>query len=179
MKLPFVSGYAEQYYLTTEEGLDQAILDKADYWYIDGSLPSEYPLNWISQRIDALNAKIEQFNVKPVFHGNFKLPLSSDVESVREISVQNVYREIDLSAELSAPLIVHGGAIVEPRLVIKAKKDGLSAYLKSIDSILTYATKKKVTILCLNRFSTSALNLMNTSLTSDFLRIGYIHVYLV
>jgi L-ribulose-5-phosphate 3-epimerase len=150
MSLPFVTGYAEQFYLIAEEGLIQACKDQADYWYIDGSLPSEYPDQWDAARIKTLKQQIDQSTAKPIFHGNFKLPLSSDVEEVRRISVKKVYEEIDLSAALSATLIIHGGSIVEPRLVTKAKQTGLENYLKSIDEIASYALSKGVVVLLEN-----------------------------
>ncbi len=150
MTIPFVTGYAEQLYLTAEEGLKQAIQDKADYWYIDGSLPHEYPENWTTARLAALQTQIDKNKVTPIFHGNFKLPLSSDIDDVRETAIKQVYAEIDISSVLEAPLIIHGGAIVEPRLVIKAKKVGIDNYLKSIDKICNYANKKNVAILLEN-----------------------------
>jgi len=138
----FITAYAQQHYFLAEQGIAQAKKDGANYWYIDGSLPEEYPENWSNQRITSLVQQIQTYDIKPVFHGNFKLPLSSDVLEVREMAVKKVLSEIDLSAELSAPLIIHGGAIVEPRLVIKAKKEALDNYLRSLDIIVSYAEKK-------------------------------------
>src|SRR3990167_6633403 len=146
----YITAYAQQHYFLAEQGIMQAKNDCADYWYIDGSLPEEYPENWSDKRITALLQQIQIENVKPIFHGNFKLPLSSDVANVREVAVKKVLSEVDLSAELSAPLIIHGGAIVEPRLVIKAKKEALDNYLLSLDTIVSYAEKKGVTILLEN-----------------------------
>ncbi|OAI49443.1 hypothetical protein AYO45_02445 [Gammaproteobacteria bacterium SCGC AG-212-F23] len=146
----FISAYAQQHYFLAEEGIEQAKKDRANYWYIDGSLPEEYPENWSPQRIDSLTDKIVSHRVYPIFHGNFKLPLSSDISTVRATAVTRVCDEIDLSAELAAPLIIHGGAIVEPRLVVKAKKKALDSYLQSLDKIIAYAEKKKVTILLEN-----------------------------
>lgn len=146
----FITAYAQQHYFFAEEGIMQAKQDNTNYWYIDGSLPEEYPHNWSTQRITSLVNQINEFNIKPIFHGNFKLPLSLDVAAVRETAVKEVLAEVDLSAELGAPLIIHGGAIVEPRLVIKAKKEGLDNYLKSLDTIVAHAEKKGVTILLEN-----------------------------
>lgn len=146
----FATAYAQQLYLFAEEGIQQAKKDGADYWYIDGSFPEEYPQLWSDQRIHELNELIHELQVKPIFHGNFKAPLASDVEAIRQVAVENVFAEIDLAAKLSAPLIIHGGAIVEPRLVIKAKKEALDAYLRSLELIVNYAKKKNVMILLEN-----------------------------
>ncbi|HSW68539.1 MAG TPA: sugar phosphate isomerase/epimerase family protein [Gammaproteobacteria bacterium] len=146
----FITAYAQQHYYWAERGIIQASEDGANYWYIDGSLPGEYPEKWSIQRIASLNKMIRQYNVKPIFHGNFKLPLAADVLQVRERAVRSVFDEVDLCSELSAPLILHGGVIVEPRLVIKAKKDALDNYLRSIEFIVEYAREKNVTVLLEN-----------------------------
>lgn len=146
----FATGYAQQLYLLAEEGIHQAKKDNAQYWYVDGSFPEEYPNLWTEERIAGLNKLIDTLAVKPIFHGNFKAPLASDIEEVRKKSVDNVYAEIDLAANLKAPLIIHGGAIVEPRLVIKAKKNALDHYVRSLEAIVTYAQQKNVLILLEN-----------------------------
>lgn len=145
-----ITAYAQQHYYMAEEGLIQAKTDGADYWYIDGSFPEEYTDNWSSERVKSLNQKINTHNIKPIFHGNFKLPLAADVLHVRKSAVRNAFSEIDLCADISAPLILHGGVIVEPRLVLKAKKEALDNYLRSIESIVSYAQKKRVRILLEN-----------------------------
>ncbi len=146
----YISAFAQQHYHLAEPGIIQAKTDKADFWYIDGSLTEEYPSNWSVLRISSLVQQINAYNIKPIFHGNFKLPLSSDILSIREMAIKEVLAEIDLAKELSACIIVHGGAIVEPRLVIKAKKKALDSYIKSLEIIVSYAEKKRVTVLLEN-----------------------------
>lgn len=145
-----ITAYAQQLYFFAEQGIEQAKTDGANYWYIDFSLPEEYPKNWSVERIDALIKQIQINQIKPILHGNFKIPLATDIDNVRNEALKTVLSEVDLAAELSAPLIIHGGAIVEPRLVIKAKRDALHHYLKNLESIVTYAAKKGVTILLEN-----------------------------
>src|SRR5579872_7157044 len=145
-----IKGYAQQLYYLAEEGIQQAYKDGAQYWYVDGSFPEEYPDQWTKERIDSLVKKINEYNITPLFHGNFKAPLSSDITHVREVGIKTVIAEIDLAAELSAPLILHGGVIVEPRLVIKAKKIALDNYIRSLDVIVSYAERKNVQILLEN-----------------------------
>jgi sugar phosphate isomerase/epimerase len=146
----FVTEYGQQLYLSAEDGAIQANKDGATYWYIDGSFPEEYPEHWSDERIAALNKQVTELGVKPILHGNFKAPLASDVEDVRKAAVANVLKEVELASKLSAPLIIHGGAIVEPRLVLKAKKDALDQYVKSLQTIAAYAKEKNVIILLEN-----------------------------
>lgn len=144
IQIPFVSAYAQQQYLSAEEGIVSAKKEQCDYWYIDGSLDSEMPNNWTKKRVDNLRTLIECYDVKPIFHGNFKSPLSSDVEEIRQAAVAYTKKEIDLAYWLNAPLILHGGAVVEPRLIRKVKQIALENYLLSVSELFEYAHKKEV-----------------------------------
>lgn len=144
--LPFVTGYAQQEYLPAEKGILSAKKENCDYWYIDGSLESEMPENWHHKRIDCMLKQIADLKVKPIFHGNFKSPLASDVEDIRKAAVVYTKKEIDIAHYLNAPLILHGGAIVEPRLIRKVKQKALEHYLISVNELYEYAQTKKVNL---------------------------------
>lgn len=146
----FVTAYAQQQYLLAEEGIEQARIDQANMWYIDASLVEEYPKNWSSNRIDTLLKNIDNYKIKPLLHGNFKLPLASDVSEVRQAAIEIACQEVELASRLDAPLIIHGGAIVEPRMVRAAKRKALDDYLRSLDVIINKAAKKGVLILLEN-----------------------------
>lgn len=145
-KLPFVNGYALQCYLTAEDGIILASKHNYEYWYIDGSMDTEAPLMWNKERIKNILSLMEKYKTKPIYHGNFKVPLASDVNMLRMAAIEYVKQEIDLAAQLGCPLIIHGGAIVEPRLVIKAKKHAIKNYLSSILALTDYAEKKNITL---------------------------------
>lgn len=142
----FVTGYALQNYSCAERGIVDAFLNGYQYWYIDGSLSSDIPKAWDTQRIENMISMIEQYKVRPIFHGNYKVPLSSDVDELRETAVEYTKKEIDLASELSAPIIIHGGAVVEPRLIHSVRKQALNNYLSSLDELHSYAIKKNVFI---------------------------------
>jgi L-ribulose-5-phosphate 3-epimerase len=144
INIPFAAAYAQQQYLSAEEGILCAKNENCDYWYIDGSIDSEIPEHWTKKRIDGLLKLIEAYSVKPIFHGNFKSPLASDVDEVRKASIAYTKKEIDLASWLNAPLILHGGVVVEPRLVRKVKKIALENYLCSVSELLEYAQKREV-----------------------------------
>lgn len=142
--LPFVQGTVLNAYLHAEEGLKHAQAHGCSHWYVDGSLDSEMPSTWTEVRIDALNRMIQETGVRPVFHGNYRAPLSTDIEVVRTAAVASVLQEIDVCAKLHAPLILHGGAIVEPRLVESAKVRALDKFVESLLEIERYARSKQV-----------------------------------
>jgi len=144
--LPFVRGYALQNYSPAEKGIIDAVQNTYHYWYIDGSLDSEIPKQWNSERIANIVKMIEQYKVYPIYHGNFKVPLSSDVDELRFAAIKYTKNEINLASKLSAPLIIHGGSIVEPRLVNKIKKKAINNFLSSLNVLCSYANSKNVTI---------------------------------
>lgn len=144
--LPFVSGIVLQQYHVAEEGILAASKNRCSHWYIDGSLPTDFIDGWSEERINNLKKMIIKYGVSPIFHGNFKVPLASDVEQLRIAAVNYTKAEIDICHKLSASLILHGGAIVEPRLIIKAKQEALKNYLLSLKELAEYAGEKNVTI---------------------------------
>lgn len=143
---PFVLGYALQEYFSAEEGILAAKKANYSHWYIDGSLESDVPNQWNSHRIDALLHQMEQYHITPLFHGNFKAPLASDVQELRQAAIAYTKKEIDLASVLQAPIILHGGAIVEPRLVNKLKREALENYLDTLYILSEYAYKRNVRI---------------------------------
>ena len=82
-----IEGYALQLYLKAEEGMLYAYDNNYQYWYIDGSIYSDFAINWDEERINNLAIDCKKIGMKPVFHGNFKSAQSSDVEPIREESV--------------------------------------------------------------------------------------------
>src|SRR5205085_2390610 len=137
---------ASQNYLLAEEGVLSASQNNANYWYIDVSLSEEHPDKWSTDRINRLLSLVTHYQVFPIIHGNFKVPLASDVELLRKTSVEYVKKEIDFAERLNAPLIIHGSVIVEPRLVSKVKKIALDQFVLSIETLLEYAEKRGVTL---------------------------------
>lgn len=150
MKLPFVTSYAIQNYLSAEIGIIEAHKNNFNHWYIDASLESERPSKWDNNRIDNVKKLCQHYKVTPLLHGNYKIPLASDVEELQIFSIDYVKKEIDLAGKLDAPLIIHGGVLVEPRLINSTKKKSLQIFLSSLDKLLNYASSKNVDILLEN-----------------------------
>lgn len=142
----FIKHTALQRYEAAEFGIRSAVEYGFSHWYIDFSLPTESMAMWSSARIDKIQTLIEKTKVLPIMHGNFKSPLASDLTEVRLAAIEYTKKEIDIAAQFNAPLIVHGGGIVEPRLVKYAKKTALDGYVASLDVLLNYAANKGVEI---------------------------------
>jgi sugar phosphate isomerase/epimerase len=143
----YMNGVAQQNYLKAEQGILEAAAQGYSHWYIDGSLPGERPAEWTTSRIEALQETMGRLNVKPVYHGNFKAPLGSDVPELGGAALDYIKREVDLSASLGgAPVIVHGGGIVEPRLVIEARRTGLAMLIDNLGELVEYARQRNVEI---------------------------------
>lgn len=143
----YITAAAQQDYLKAEDGILKAAEQGYSHWYIDGSLPGERPGDWNYQRIRTLNEMIATVGVKPIYHGNFKAPLGSDVPELGRSALEYIKREVDLSAAIGgAPVIVHGGGIVEPRRVIEARRSGLSMLIKNVAELVEYARQQNVEI---------------------------------
>ncbi len=144
--IPFATSFALQEYHSAEDGLMEAVKANYTHWYIDGSLEENFTEAWDEKRICTLQEKIQRHNVKPIYHGNYKVPLASDISILRQTAIEYTKKEIDLASYFNSPVIIHGGAIVEPRLVNKAKKAALDNYLDSIQVLLEYAKAKNIEI---------------------------------
>jgi len=144
--LPFMTGLAHQKYQKAEDGIKDAFYSGCSHWYIDGSLHTDMVINWSDERIENMRQMIEKYLCKPIFHGNFKAPLASDVTTFSTAAIAYVKQEIDLCARLNCPLIIHGGAIVEPRAVLLAKRLGLKNFLQALEELSVYADSKQVDI---------------------------------
>jgi sugar phosphate isomerase/epimerase len=143
----YVTATAQQNYLTAELGIQEAAKQGYSHWYIDGSLPGERPADWSEKRIKAMRETISKVGVKPIYHGNFKAPLGSDVREMSGAALEYIKREVDLSSALGgAPVIVHGGGIVEPRLVIEARRSGLNTLIDNLGELVDYARERNVEI---------------------------------
>jgi L-ribulose-5-phosphate 3-epimerase len=142
----FASGFALQGYHTAEEGLHVACENGYQHWYIDFSLPTEILDTWTPTRINQLLLLLKQWQLAPIFHGNFKVPLASDVSDLRKAAVNYTKKEIDIAAYFKAPLIIHGGGIVEPRHVRQAKLNALDNLLFSLEELISYANNLGVTL---------------------------------
>lgn len=142
----FMVGYGVQRYHKAEEGVVNASHEKCTHWYIDGAEHSDRAAEWSDSRIDNMKDLMAKYGIKPIYHGNFKVPIASDVPEIRKKGVGYVYSEIDVAAKLGAPLILHAGGIVEPRDVKGSKERALNGYIDSLKDLSAYAEEKGVVL---------------------------------
>ncbi|EIJ36950.1 sugar phosphate isomerase/epimerase family protein [Thiothrix nivea] len=142
----FVSGIGMQNYLVAEEGIKVAGDNKCDYWYIDGSNYEDAPEQWTSKRIEYIREKTIEYKIYPIYHGNFKNPIATDVALLRSSALSYLKKEIYLAHQLKAPLIVHAGGIVEPKKVNLALKCALSGFIENMKEAFKYAEDLNVEI---------------------------------
>lgn len=139
-----MTGSIIQQYHNAEEGAEHAFKNSYTHWYIDGANTDDQPNRWSDIRIENMRKKISSLGVKPVFHGNFKAPLASDVPELRQAALNYLKTEIDLAAKLDAPVILHGGGIVEPRSVKDALALAMDGYVDTVSKAMDYANGKGV-----------------------------------
>ncbi|GAB7529083.1 hypothetical protein PS3A_14920 [Pseudomonas sp. 3A(2025)] len=138
---------AQQNYLSAEAGLLLAQQEGYSHWYIDGSLEGERPTDFDTSRVLALNRLVLETGIKPIYHGNFKAPLGSDVKALANSALDYVKQEVDLCQALGCQsLIVHGGGVVEPRLVREACKIGLGNLIENLGQLVAYGKQHGVDI---------------------------------
>lgn len=143
----FMKAAAQQNYLSAEAGLLLARQEGYSHWYIDGSLEGERPADFDPPRVHALNRLILESGIKPIYHGNFKAPLGSDVKALANSALDYVKQEVDLCQALGCrSLIVHGGGVVEPRLVREACSIGLVNLIDNLQQLVAYGKQQGVDI---------------------------------
>lgn len=144
-KMPeFMTGCIMQQYHGAEEGAKFTADNGYTHWYIDGSNYEDIPSKWDESRIQNMRQMMNNLNVQAVYHGNFKNPLASDVPDIRKAALSYLQSEIDLCSRLGAPLIIHGGAIVEPRSVKEAMSVAIDGFVDVMVEVSSYAEARGV-----------------------------------
>lgn len=135
LTLPFADGIALQRYLPAEQGLINCHEEGGSHWYVDLSLPADQPSQWTPRRRSRLATAAAELGCQPVVHGNFRAPLASEIPEVRDGVWRYLETELALAAELDAPLIVHGGAVVEPRPTRSGRVEAVRRALDMVERL--------------------------------------------
>jgi L-ribulose-5-phosphate 3-epimerase len=145
-RISFAAGVATQEYLTAEEGAIRATEENCTHWYVDMSLPSDHAHEWPSPRRRSLAKLSGGLGVRPIVHGNFRVPLSTEIPEVAAGVRAYLTAELQLAADLGAPLILHGGALVDPRPTESGRWNALRRFLQSLEQALEVAGRVGVEV---------------------------------
>lgn len=142
-RLPFASSICVQRGAPVDEGIAFALAESCSRFYIECSY-EDRPQSWSDERIKRYVRRVAELALRPIVHGNYKLPVSHESASVRRGAVEGVKAEVDLAAEFGAPLIVHGSAIFTHRNAKLAREQALAAFTESVAELADYAAPKGV-----------------------------------
>ena len=138
-RIPFATSISVQESLPIDEAIAFAVAHRCSRFYIEGAYRADCSAAWDTRRVDHYRAVIDDHGLRPIFHGNYKLPLSHEDEDVREAAVRSVMREIDLAASLRAAVIVHGSCIFTHRKPAQARLEAIDAFTRSVSALYRYA----------------------------------------
>jgi sugar phosphate isomerase/epimerase len=135
---PFAESICVQRGALVDASIELALEYQCSRFYIECSY-EDAAESWSDARIAHYRARIAELCLRPIVHGNYRLPLCHDVSDVRAGAVIAVRREIDLASAFAAPLIVHGSAIFTHRNAKLSRQGGLDAFCESVQELADYA----------------------------------------
>ncbi|HEX4421816.1 MAG TPA: sugar phosphate isomerase/epimerase family protein [Kofleriaceae bacterium] len=138
-RIPFVTSVAAQQSLPIDEAIAFAVTHRCTRFYIEGAYHADRSDTWSPQRIEHYRAVIRNHGLRPIFHGNYKLPLAHEDEEVRQAAVRSVMREVDIAAALGAAVIVHGSCIFTHRKPMQARLEAIDAFARSVQALYCHA----------------------------------------
>ncbi len=149
--LPFATGLAAQQSLPIDEAMAYAAEHGCSRFYIEGAYRADCSDSWDEARVAKYRGLIRDSGLRPIFHGNYKLPLGHEDEAVREAAVRSVMREVDIvaglgGAELGAALIVHGSCIFTHKKPAQARLEAIDSFTRSAAALQAYAAPRGVEI---------------------------------
>jgi sugar phosphate isomerase/epimerase len=138
-RLPFATSIAVQESLPIDEAIAFAVAHQCSRFYIEGAYRADGAPTWDAPRVEHYRAVIADHGLRPIFHGNYKLPLAHEDEGVRAAAVRAVMHEIDLAASLGAAVIVHGSCIFTHRKPAQARLEAVDAFARSVLALCRHA----------------------------------------
>lgn len=144
--IPFITGFAAQRSLPYAESIQFAIENGCKVFYVECASRVDSVTSFCDDKVSKLIALAASKGVSPIVHGNYRNPLSSELDLVREAAVKYAMLEIDLAQKLNAPLIVHGSGLFTHNMINEYKAGALKAYKSSVIALAEYAQHKGVEI---------------------------------
>jgi sugar phosphate isomerase/epimerase len=141
-----MAGFGLQNYSVAEDGIVEAARQASTHWYIDGLIPENFPRQWDDRRIEGLLQLVHDHGPRPIFHGNFKIPLAHEVEELRHAGIRYTMSEIDIAHRLGTPIIIHGSVLVENKDPKAMRDRAIHLFLDSVRRIAEYASDRGVPV---------------------------------
>lgn len=144
--LPFLRGVAIQPSLPLHQAVAEAKSNQCTHVYVEGSYSADGAIAWTDEHFARAQEALGESGIKPIFHGNYKNPLSQDLEELRQAAVAYVKREVDIARRLEAPLIVHGSSIFSHGDPAKVRRQAIESFTRSVGEVVSYATDAGVPV---------------------------------
>jgi sugar phosphate isomerase/epimerase len=144
--LPFLRGVAIQPSLPLRQAVAEARDNQCTHVYVEGSYSADGAIAWTEEHFAEATQVLGESGIKPIFHGNYKNPLSQGLEELRRAAVAYTKREVEIAKRLDAPLIVHGSAIFSHGDPAKVRREAVESFTQSVGEVTEYATELGVQI---------------------------------
>lgn len=146
LELPFAKGVASQAYKRAEQSVLLAQKQGCSHCIIDLSLSSDRVEAWSTGRRAGVTSSLKAAGLHAILHGDFRAPLSFESSVVGAAVLDHFSAEIDLAAYLDAPLVLHGGVIVEPRPTRLSRSHALDRVVDLVAEVAAIAELCGVTL---------------------------------
>lgn len=128
------------------EAVELAASNGCTHVYVEGAYADDGVAAWTDQRLAETAALLDTRDVRPIFHGNYKNPLASNVQEIRESAIGYARREIELAGRLDAPIILHGSAIFSHGNPDDIRAEARRCFSESVRTLVSAAQDKDVDI---------------------------------
>lgn len=145
-ELPFMTGCAVQKSLPYMDSINLALEENCSHFYLEGSSFEDRIDHWNDEKLEHCKEIMADNGKMAIMHGNYRNPVSSELEDIRKAAVKYACKEVDLASKVGAPLIVHGACIMTHRGVREYIDRALESFSKSVKEIARYAKTKNVEI---------------------------------
>lgn len=139
-------GFAVQKALPVFESMALATEQNATHFYVEGSSKEDNASMWNEAKLAAVREHMRANALSAIYHGNYRNPLANEIPEIRRAAVRYIKQEVDIAAELNAPLIVHGSCIFTHKNVLPLLKKANEDFADGINEIASYAAEKGVEV---------------------------------
>jgi sugar phosphate isomerase/epimerase len=146
LMLPFATAICVQPHLTAEESICLAASKGCSHTYIDLNFVTDHVPAWNYTRMGGCRELAHRLGVSMVVHGNLHNALACEEDKWRKKAIEYTVTEIQLAAELSAPLILHASSYFPDRKEPVNRSAARSNFIRSLQEIGAIAVNMGVSI---------------------------------